>query len=79
MTLWTGIAVYVIIWWLVIFMVLPWGVRRIDTETLGKGEDPGAPEKPRMLMKLLVTTAISAVIFAPLYLVIVSGVISFRE
>ena len=79
MTLWTGIAVYIIIWWLVIFMVLPWGVRRIDTAALGKGEDPGAPEKPRMVMKLLVTTAISTVIFALLYLVIVSGVISFRE
>ncbi|MGH6661750.1 MAG: DUF1467 family protein [Rhodospirillales bacterium] len=79
MTLWTGIGIYAIIWWLVIFMVLPWGVRRIDTEALGKGEDPGAPEKPRMVMKLLVTTGISAVIFALLYLVIVSGVISFRE
>jgi predicted secreted protein len=79
MNLWTGLAVYFIIWWLVIFMVLPWGVRRIDTEDLGKGEDPGAPEKPRMLMKLLVTTAISGVIFALVYLVIISGVISFRE
>ncbi len=79
MTLWTGIAVYIIIWWLVIFMVLPWGVRRIDTGALGKGEDAGAPEKPRMLMKLLVTTVISAVIFSLVYLVIVSGVISFRD
>jgi len=79
MNLWTGIAVYAIIWWLVIFMVLPWGVRRIDTEDLGKGEDPGAPEKPRMLTKLLVTTLVSGVIFGLVYLVIVSGVISFRE
>jgi len=79
MTLWTGIAVYIIIWWLVIFMVLPWGVRRIDSEALGKGEDPGAPEKPRMLTKLLVTTVISAVIFSLVYLVIISGVISFRD
>jgi predicted secreted protein len=79
MSIWTGIGIYAIIWWLVIFMVLPWGVRRIDSEDLGKGEDPGAPEKPRMVMKLLVTTVVSGVIFALVYLVIVSGVISFRE
>ena len=74
----TGLAVYVIIWWLVIFMVLPWGVRRIDPEDLGKGEDPGAPEKPRMVMKVAITTVISGVIFGLVYLVVVSGVISFR-
>ena len=27
MTWFTGILVYVIIWWLVLFMVLPWGVK----------------------------------------------------
>ena len=74
----TGLAVYVIIWWLVIFMVLPWGVRRIDPEDLGTGEDPGAPEKPRMVLKLAITTVISGVIFGLVYLVVVSGVISFR-
>ena len=74
----TGLAVYIIIWWLVIFMVLPWGVRRIDPADLGAGEAPGAPEKPRMVMKVAITTVISGVIFGFVYLVIVSGVISFR-
>ena len=74
----TGLATYVIIWWLVIFMVLPWGVCRIDPEDLGAGQDPGAPEKPRMILKLAITTVVSGVIFGLVYLVIVSGVISFR-
>lgn len=74
----TGLATYAIIWWLVIFMVLPWGVRRIDPDDLGKGEDPGAPEKPRMLMKIAVTTVVSGFVFGLVYLVVVSGVISFR-
>ncbi len=74
----TGLATYVIIWWLVIFMVLPWGVRRIDPEDLGTGQDPGAPEKPRMVLKLAITTVVSGVIFGLVYLVVVSGVISFR-
>lgn len=74
----TGFAIYAIIWWLVIFMVLPWGVRRIEPKDLGLGEDAGAPQKPNMLMKLAVTTVLSGVIFGLVYLVIVSGVISFR-
>lgn len=78
MTLWTGLATYAIIWWLVIFMVLPWGVRRIETEDLGEMDDPGAPQNPRMVLKAAVATVISGVIFGLVYLVIISGVISFR-
>jgi predicted secreted protein len=74
----TSLATYVIIWWLVMFMVLPWGVRRIEPEDLGEGDDPGAPENPRMLMKVAVTTAISGVVFGLVYLVVISDVISFR-
>lgn len=74
----TSLATYVIIWWLVMFMVLPWGVRRIEPEDLGEGDDPGAPENPRMLMKVTITTGISGVIFGLVYLVVISGVISFR-
>ncbi|MBT3306833.1 MAG: DUF1467 family protein [Alphaproteobacteria bacterium] len=78
MTFWTGLATYGIIWWLIIFMVLPWGVRRIDPEDLGEMDDPGAPQKPRLLLKLAITTVLSGVVFGLVYLVIVSGVISFR-
>ncbi|NQV83320.1 MAG: DUF1467 family protein [Rhodospirillales bacterium] len=78
MTFWTGLATYAIIWWLVIFMVLPWGVRRIGPDDLGEMDDPGAPAKPRMLLKLAITTVLSGVVFGLVYLVIVSGVISFR-
>ena len=79
MTFWTGLATYAIIWWLVIFMVLPWGVRRIDTEDLGEMDDPGAPQKPHMLLKLAITTVLAGIVFGLFYMVIVSGVISFRE
>ncbi len=44
----TALATYVIIWWLVMFMVLPWGVRRIEPEdlraiTIPTAEDCGIP------------------------------------
>ena len=74
----TSLATYAIIWWLVILMVLPWGIRRIEPEDLREGDDPGAPEKPRMLIKVAVTTGVSGVIFGLVYLVVISGVISFR-
>jgi predicted secreted protein len=79
MSFWTGLATYAIIWWLVIFMVLPWGVRRIDPEDLGELDDPGAPQKPRIVLKFAITTVLAGVIFGLVYLVTVSGVISFRE
>lgn len=76
----TGTAVYLVIWWLVIFMVLPWGARSvIDEEDVKKGHSPGAPKKPGMLLKIAITTVISGALWGIVYAVIESGVISFRE
>lgn len=76
----TGTAVYLIIWWLVIFMVLPWGAKSvIDEDDVKKGDAPGAPKKPRMVLKISITTVISGVLWGIVYTVIDSGVISFRE
>lgn len=71
-----GIVVFVIIWWLVLFCVLPWGVRQPDT--LEPGHAAGAPEHPRMWLRFLVTTLIAAVLWGIFYTVVVSGWISFR-
>lgn len=75
-----GLAIYVVIWWLVIFLVLPWGRRdTIGSEDVVKGQDAGAPEKPRMLFKMAVTTVASGVIFAAIYWITESGAISFSQ
>lgn len=74
----TGLAVYLVIWWLVLFMVLPFGVSRVDPADLQAGEDPGSPAKPRILLKFAVTTAVAGVVFAVFYIVHESGLISFR-
>lgn len=75
----SGLAVYGIIWWLVIFMVLPWGARPIDDADAELGHAPGAPKNPRMMLKMAVTTVISGVIWGGVYMVLESGMISFRE
>lgn len=57
----TGILVYVIMWWLIFFMSLPWGVQPI--EEMDKGYERGAPAQPRLLLKVVVTTGITTVLF----------------
>lgn len=74
----SGVAVYIIIWWVVIFMVLPWGVRTLDDGDIAKGHAPSAPQRPRIFAKLAVTSVVSAAVWGIVYAIIESGVISFR-
>jgi predicted secreted protein len=61
----TAIAIYFIIWWTVLFAVLPWGVRsQAESGTVAPGTDPGAPAIPKVWLKLLWTTIVSGVVFA---------------
>lgn len=63
-----GIALFITIWWTVLFAVLPFGVRSQHEEgAIVSGTDPGAPVRPRLLMKALWTTLISAVIFGAFF------------
>ncbi len=79
MSLTLGFAVYVVIWWLTLFMILPWGISRVNPDDLLPGKDPGAPAKPQLLEKFIITTGVSLVFFVIFYFVYESGVISFRE
>ena len=66
MSLATSIAIYFIIWWVVLFAVLPWGVRSQHEGggEIAPGSDPGAPTIPRLKRKLVWTTIIAALVFA---------------
>lgn len=60
-----AVVVYFTIWWVVLFAVLPWGVTsQKEAGDVLRGSDPGAPAAPRLLWKVLWTTAISAAVFA---------------
>jgi predicted secreted protein len=64
-TISTGFAIYFVLWWIVLFVTLPFGVRSQHEDGDGvPGTDPGAPIKSQMGRKLIWTTIISAVIFA---------------
>ena len=60
----TALAIYFVIWWVALFLTLPFGVRSQHEDGVGApGTDPGAPILPRMGRKLIRTTIISAVIY----------------
>ncbi len=73
----TGIAIYFIIWWTVLFAVLPWGAKAPDEPEPGMADS--APAQPRLALKFLVTTLVSGVVWLIVYAIIVSDLISFRD
>jgi len=65
----TMFAIYFVLWWIVLFVTLPFGVRSQHEDGEGAGQvipgtDPGAPVLARMGRKLIWTTILSAIIFA---------------
>jgi predicted secreted protein len=76
MTLVPGIVAYIVIWWVVLFCVLPWGVRQPDV--IEKGHAAGAPANPRMWLRVAITTAIATALWGVSYWVAETGWIDFR-
>ena len=66
----TGLAIiYIIIWWIVFFTILPIDVNRQKSIKID-GEDTGSPENPKMLKKFIYCTGITTFIFVIIYLLI---------
>jgi predicted secreted protein len=61
----TSLAIFFLIWWVVLFAVLPWGIRsQHESENMVAGTDPGAPDSVRIGRKLLWTTLVAIAIYA---------------
>ncbi|MDP3660603.1 DUF1467 family protein [Phenylobacterium sp.] len=72
MSWFTGVAIYLTIWWTVLFAVLPLGTISHAEAGIDKGDggDPGAPVDPKLKRKFFTTTWISAVVFGVFWLVL---------
>lgn len=65
MTIAGGLAVYFVIWWTVLFVTLPFGVRsQAEDGEVVKGTEPGAPVLPGLARKALITSILAGIIFA---------------
>jgi len=71
------IGLYFVLWWVLLFAVLPWGVRsQHEEEGRLLGTDPGAPIAPMMWRKALWTTVITAIVVGLIYVLVTYRVIS---
>ena len=74
----TSGAIFLTIWWTVLFVILPLGTISHAEAGIDKGDggDPGAPINPNLKRKFITTTWVSAIVFAILWLVIRFGLIT---
>ncbi len=72
MSWFTGLCVYLTIWWTVLFAILPLGVVSHAEAGIDKGDggDPGAPVDPKLKRKFITTSWVSGILFAILWLVL---------
>ncbi len=73
----TGTLAFLVIWWLTLFAILPWGNRPVENPE--EGHATSAPAKPRLLLKFGVTTVVAGLLFALLVWVLGSGIINIRD
>jgi predicted secreted protein len=75
----TGMVVYLLIWWTALFVVLPIGTRPVEDADPEAGGWRGAPERPLLLRKLIGTTVLAGVLWLGAYALIASEAVSFRD
>ena len=76
-----SIIVYVMIWWIIFFSLLPVGIqsnKEVFKEKI-EGMDPGAPKNPKIALKFLITTLITSIIFVVIYYLVDIEFLNLRE
>lgn len=74
----TGVVLFVIIWWTALFAVLPLGTHPVQDPDNVSGWR-GAPENPNLMRKVIVTTIVTAIIWLGVFAVVKSDYLSFRH
>ncbi len=75
-----SIAVYFIVWWMVLFTILPIGLRtQQDEGNVVEGTPESAPANPMILKKVIITTIVSSIVFAIFYVVIEAELIDINK
>ncbi|MDA7715267.1 DUF1467 family protein [Pelagibacteraceae bacterium] len=76
-----SIIVYVLIWWVIFFSILPVGIQSNKEKFKEKieGIDPGAPNNPKIGKKFFITTISTSIIFIVIYYLVKSNLLNLRE
>lgn len=77
----TWLSIYFVVWWTVLFVILPLGIK--THEELGEerhpGADWGAPPNPNIKKKFITTTWVSAIVLAMIFIIIHFGLVRLPE
>ena len=74
----SAFVVWLIIWWLVLFLILPIGIRgQAEEGDIVKGSEPGAPHTLNIKRKFIQTTVIATVLWLLTCALILSGLVSW--
>ena len=71
-----GFLIYIIVWWIVLFTILPIGIRKQDK--VEKGHAEGAPQNPQILKKFIITSLIAFVLWLLVFFIIKKQIFSFQ-
>ena len=73
----TGIAIYFVIWWITLFVVLPFGVEQ--NKNVKEGNDPGAPVQHGILKKMAINTVLALILWSIIYVIDVFDIITIKD
>ena len=80
MSLTGSFVVFIILWWLILFMILPRDINsQKNNDFVVKGTDPGAPSNPNIVKKLIITTTITSILFAIIYFLNYFDILNIRR
>ena len=73
-----SLIIFVLIWWIIFFSLLPIDVDRKHKEMV-EGADKGSPENPKIIKKIIYTTIITSIIFIGIFILVKYDYINLRR
>ena len=73
-----SLVIFVLIWWIIFFSLLPIDVDRKHKEIV-EGVDKGSPENPRIIKKIFYTTIITSIIFVGIFMLVKYDYLNLRR
>ena len=73
-----SLIVFVLIWWIIFFSLLPIDVDRKHKEMV-EGADKGSPENPKIIKKIIYTTVITLIIFIGIFMLVKYDYLNLRR